>query len=493
MLPLSPAAIPAAFAEARKLQQGGKLAEARAVYTRILAVKPDLAEVHFQLGQIAQAERDPHAAIAAYARAHELKPREPAVLRALARAYDDSGDTDQAALTMDRLIALDPKQIGPRADKALLLQRAGQFDAAEAELRKALKRAPKDGELYRILVAGRKIAPGDPLIGAMKRAYGDRSVTGLSRINLGFALSKAMEDTGAYGEVFAYLNAANRLSRKLQPYDIADRQAEVAALKTACAGYADLSPMTAETSDIAPIFVTGLPRSGTTLVEQILSGHSQVTAAGESALSLAETYATLRDRSGRLRPLSEIPDAEIAQIGHRYAAKMRQRLGFEHILTDKSIQSHLVIGVLKRALPNARFIVVRRDPRDLLLSIYKNYFRPGTHRYANDLSDLAAYHRTFTDILRFWRDQMPGEIFELRYEDLVDDPETQARALVAAAGLAWEDACLDTQANARQVKTLSIYQARQPIYRSSTKAWERYKDDLAPLIEALGDEVTPWD
>jgi hypothetical protein len=143
------------------------------------------------------------------------------------------------------------------------------------------------------------------------------------------------------------------------------------------------------------------------------------------------------------------------------------------------------MGIIKAALPNAKFVVVRRDPRDNLLSIYKNQFVEGTHRYAYDLGDLGAYYKTFVDMIDFWHKTSPGLFYEIQYEDLIADPETQARALIDACGLEWEDDCMNFHQNKREVKTLSVYQVRQPIYSSSVKAWQRYETELQPLFEAL--------
>ena len=151
------------------------------------------------------------------------------------------------------------------------------------------------------------------------------------------------------------------------------------------------------------------------------------------------------------------------------------------------------MGLLKHAIPSARFIVVRRDPRDLLYSIYKNLFSEDTHRYAYDMEDLAAYYATFLKILDFWRDRVPGGFHEVHYEDLVADPEVQTRALVAAAGLDWEDGCLDFHKAKGPVKTLSVQQVRQPIYRSSAQAWRHYEAELAPLVAALEREGVKLD
>jgi hypothetical protein len=239
-------------------------------------------------------------------------------------------------------------------------------------------------------------------------------------------------------------------------------------------------------TDAAPIFVTGMPRSGTTLVEQIIASHSRVTGAGELADSTVSALRLLPPvAGGGFRSATAIPPGEIARLGQDYAAMMRARFPQTPQITDKSIQTYLTLGLVKLAMPQARIIVVRRDPRDTLLSIYKNLFPEGTHLYAYDQVDLARHYATFVRMIDFWRETVPGWFYEVQYEALVEEPEAQSRALIAACGLDWEEACLNFHANDRKVETLSVFQVRQPISKGSVRAWERYGDRLAPMIGQL--------
>jgi hypothetical protein len=186
------------------------------------------------------------------------------------------------------------------------------------------------------------------------------------------------------------------------------------------------------------------------------------------------------------RHLGDVSDAEIARIGNRTAERMQKIDPDVAHITDKSVQSYTMIGPLRLALPRAKIVVVRRDPRDNLLSIYKNRFDEGMHLYSYNLRDLAVYYQCFQDIIEFWRHKTPTWFHEIEYEALIANPEQETRKLIAACGLDWEDECLSFHRNTRRVDTLSVHQVRQPLYASSMKAWERYADDLGDLIEALG-------
>ncbi|WP_208347381.1 sulfotransferase [Pseudaestuariivita rosea] len=486
MLNISTAQIPSSFKQALQLQKTGRLAEAEAIYKAILAIAPKLAEAHFQLGQIAQARRNTALALDHLTKAKALKPTEPAILMAEAALLASTDRETDALKSYDALINLAPKSIKPRADKALLLQRMGDFKAAEVEFKKALKLNPLDGDLYRTYLATKKLKPGDPLIATMKKAYQNPQVKGRSKTHLGFALAKAMEETGQTEKVFKYLTPANRAMAKAFPYDIAAREAEIDALIDSFQGF-DFKPETKPDNSFAPIFVTGLPRSGTTLVEQIISSHPKVTAGGEMRHGLQLAYGLLQTSPTTFRPMADVKSNDIKTFATTYQDKLREQWDFDSHITDKSIQSHLIMGFLKYAIPSARIIVVRRDPRDIALSIYKNVFADGTHRYAYDLKHLARYIKASDKIIDFWREKWPECFHQINYEDLVSDPDSQIRNLIAAAGLDWDDACLDYSSNDRQVKTLSIHQVRQLIYTSSTRNWEKYRDDMQPFLDEWGD------
>jgi len=467
----------------------GDAAPAIAALETALKLQPGLIEAQGQLGEMYAKKRDFDAAVAAFQAVQKLGNGRGETAISLAQALSSAGRESEALELLDKVLAASPDLPRALGAKATTLQSLGRFDEAEALLRRAIELEPENGENYRVFFAAHKVQPGEPLIAQMKRWFDDPSLSDDSRMNMGFALAKALEDTKAYDQVFTYLNPANALMRKKMPYDINQRRDELAALREAFRD-TDFNARRIEgASDFAPIFVTGMPRSGTTLVEQILASHSRVTGAGEVGRFVEDAVKVMTGPGGTFRPVSELEDAEIAGIGKRSEAWFREHFPEADLVTDKSIQSYVMAGLIRLALPRARIIVVRRDPRDIALSIYKNVFPEGTHRYGYDLRDLGLYYRMFEEMIAFWREKLPGGFHEVQYEELIAAPEEQARALVAAAGLDWEDQCLNFHQTKRKVQTLSVYQVRQPIYTSSMKAWQRYEKDLAPLIEALGDVV----
>lgn len=406
----------------------------------------------------------------------------------LAKSLAALGDRDGSLAMIDKAIAMEPKNANVYSAKATILQSLGEFDAATESFRRAYELDPTNGQIYRTFSASHQFSKDDPVLGLMEETYKRSDLEPTDRMQLGFALSKAMEDIKAHDRVFTYLNDANRLVREQYDYDISLRRTEVDRIKKAFAGFdPDNHPLTND-SDYAPIFVTGMPRSGTTLIEQILASHSTVTGAGETGHFARQGYGLLLPPSGD-RSVNGLTHGEISQLAEDYKAYIDALLPGSDRITDKSIQTYLVMGLVWLSMPKAKVIVVRRDPRDNLLSIYKNVFPDGTHLYSYDLHDLGQYYRMFVEMIDFWRDIAPDRFHEIWYDDLIANPEEESRKLVAAAGLEWEDACLNFHENKRKVDTLSVYQVRQPIYKSSVKAWQKYETELQPLFDSLGDAL----
>jgi tetratricopeptide (TPR) repeat protein len=473
------------LASANALLKQGRPAEAKVGLRELVRKFPSLAEAWVGLAHIARAEHDRAGALSCFGKAAKLRPGDPNLLMAYAEELAELDQTGRAVAIYDKLIAAHPKAIKPRADKARLLQLTGDFAAAEQEFHAALALAPEDGQLYRIFLATKKVTADDPLVTRMERLWDKADLSLKSRVQLGFALAKAMEDSGQTDRVFTYLRPANEGMRKLHPYDVGQREQEIENLIALFGAY-DFSALKPEgPGAFNPIFVTGLPRSGTTLIEQIISSHPEVTGAGELPLFGRSAMRLLTGEAGGHVPVDRIEPRSWQALGREYERAVRKIVGDARGVTDKAIQTYMVLGPLRLALPTARAILVWRDPRDTLLSIYKNVFAEGRHLYAYDLGDLARYYLTFERMVEFWRDAMPDGFVETSYEDVVTDRDTQSRRLIDAAGLDWDDSCGDLSGNDRMVKTLSVHQVRQPLYTSSIGAWKRYESELAEMLEVL--------
>ncbi|MEZ5798046.1 MAG: sulfotransferase [Paracoccaceae bacterium] len=465
----------------------GKFENAQHWLNRATLLQPKNSDLHLLRGNTFTKLRNYPAAYEAFLTAEKLisKP-DSAVFWMLAQAESKLQMDAAAEAHFNQAIALAPGNAEIMGSKAVFLQGLGRFEEGEAMFLEAIKSNPKAGEIHRHYYTSHKAKKGEPLIEEMKVHFRDPQISDRDRMHFGFAIAKATEDTKSYEQVFDFLDPANALVRKLYPYDVADRETQIDGLVESLQGMDWNRTPILGTTDAAPIFVTGMPRSGTTLIEQIISSHSMVSGAGEVGLrELTPRRFLPTGLDGKVRPATLIKDSELVDLGNDYAAMMREKFPETPQITDKSIQTYMTLGLTKLAMPNARFIVVRRDPRDTLLSMYKNVFPEGTHLYAYDQVDLARYYATFVRMVDFWRERVPDWFYEVQYEDLVADPETQSRALIAACGLEWEDACLNFHENTRKVETLSVFQVRQPISKGSVRAWERYGNRLAPMINRL--------
>lgn len=481
--------VSAAYAHATKLQEVGQLKQAHAIYLQIVRQFPKAAEAHWQIGRIARRIGDRRAAVESLARAHALKPREPAVLREFGAALSEAGDSKAAIPVLRNLLEIAPDDFRARSELAILLQHLGEFEEAEVELRRCLKLQPANGVIYRFIVSGRKIAADDPIIKEMEALKRRKDIEPRHRANLEFALAKALEDAGDYPRSWEYLRKGNRELANLVPYSAAARKAEVDALIASMEGV-DFSRKIVEPDEsFQPIIVTGIPRCGSTLAEQIIGAHSEVTPLGEATeLGRAISEMTAHRARSSFASLADATPDELIAVRNRYKDLLQRRFSFGAKFTDKSMSYWHHIGFMHMAIPNAKIIVMQRDPRDNLISIFKNVFAEGTHTYSNRIQDMVDYLKSHRRVMDFWRQTIPDAFVEMQYEDLVTRPEEKARELVAAAGLAWEDGCLDYWKQKRDVKTLSVAQVRQPVYTSSRKAWQKWGKSIDPLIEALDRE-----
>jgi tetratricopeptide (TPR) repeat protein len=399
--------------------------------------------------------------------------------------FNASGQLQTAMRYYDLALELDPSNADVLFHQAVALREQGDFAAALAKIDAALSLDPDNAEYLYFYANAQKVEQDDPVIEKMIALHGNQSLGLEQRSALGFAITKSLEDTKEYDRVFPFLKSANDSVRSRFPYDVGTDIQEADELIAYFRDFklSDYNGMGNE--DAQPIFVCGMPRSGTTLVEQIVSAHSQVTGAGEVGYCNTAIVKTLRASESSVISLSKVEPKHLKNLGSDIWRYLTDHFPGNPYITDKSILTYRHMGLLKAAMPNCKFVVVQRDPRDNLLSIYRNRFKDGAHRYAYDLSDLGTYYKQFERIIDFWRDKLAGEFMEIQYEDLIDDTERHAKSLIAHSGLEWEDQCLDFHKSKRQVKTLSTMQVRQPIYKTSVKAWQRYENDLQPLFEAL--------
>ena len=406
-----------------------------------------------------------------------------------------------------RALALKPDLADAYNNMGNVLKELGQLREAHDAFLEAIRLDRDISGVYVNLADSKKFAPGDPHLAAMEAlAAKTEGLSKTDRLQLDFALGKAYADLKDYDRSFKHLLAGNAAKRASIAYDEASTFAlfdrieatfsrELIAKKS---GGGDPSPV--------PIFVIGMPRSGTTLVEQIIASHPMVYGAGELQ-TLNDVILTVRGPDGTVLPYPEFASAldaaALRQIGAHYVAEVR-RLAEKHPaslpspahggansggverITDKMPSNYYFAGLIHLALPNAKIIHTVRDPVDTCISCFSKLFS-AEQNHTYDLAELGRYYQRYERLMAHWRRVLPaGRILDVRYEDVVADLEREARRIIAYCGLPWDDRCLSFHETDRPVRTASATQVRQPIYNSAVGRWRVYEQHLGPLIAALG-------
>jgi tetratricopeptide (TPR) repeat protein len=366
-------------------------------------------------------------------------------------------------------------------NRGLLLRESGRFEEATAAFRKALGAAPGYCRSWRHLVELKRFSPDDPDLARMESLYGDVRLPTNERLHLCFALGKAYDDAGNPDRAFAHYQEGNAIKRRNLDPELAREAEELRKLREIFPPDF-LEASDGDTSPGLPVFVLGMPRSGTSLVEQILASHPKVHGAGELML-LRRLVRGLP--GGFPENLAGLDDGELRRLGEDYLAGLRPLAPGAARITDKMPRNFQLIGLIHRILPHARIVHCRRNPLDTCLSCYTRLFRNG-QAFSYDLAELGQYYRLYDELMAHWRAVLPGRLLEIDYEAVVADPKPQVEALLAHCGLDWDARCLVPHENQRAVRTASAAQVRRPLYGSSVARWRRFEAHLAPLIEALG-------
>ncbi|HUG03997.1 MAG TPA: sulfotransferase [Steroidobacteraceae bacterium] len=461
--------------------------QAEQLLKRAVEIAPDFLAAWVDLSRAQLERQDLPAAHASIERAAELSPHSANVRIHAANVQARSGLHDQAIETYRRAIELNPELPAGYLGLGNVLKTVGRQAEAIEAYRRATVLRPESSEAWWSLSNLKTFRFEDSEIETMARQLEAPALTDESRVQFSFALAKASEDRSDYARAFEHYGRGNRRRRAMENYDpvqtevINDRIIQVfdAGLLARCAGRGHPDP--------APIFIVGLPRSGSTLIEQILASHSEVDATHELPEVGRLIQRMNRDRKDRVaypEAVLDFDDEAWAAFGRSYIEQTRQYRRDAPRFIDKNPNNFANIGLLSLALPNARFINTRRHPLDTCLSCYKQLFARG-QPFTYDLVELGEYYLQYVRMMAHWHAVLPGRVLDVHYEAVVADQVGETRRLLEFCGLPWEDACLRYYETERAIRTASSEQVRRPIYTDSVGLWRNYRLELAELIEIL--------
>jgi tetratricopeptide (TPR) repeat protein len=493
------------------LQRLGRLDDAVASYHKALALRPDYADGHNNLGNALQNLGRPEDAVAHYRRALQINPGNAEAHNNLGSAYQGLGSLDDAVASYERAIRLKPRYAEAHNNLAVVLRILGRAAEAEASCHRALEVDPNLAATLALLAdlridAGRfeeaatlfkralaidpelpdawagiprlrKMTAEDAPWLAEAQRIAAQGLPARQEVRLRYAIGKCFDDTLDFARAFDNYRRANELEKLYR--DRYDRQRQTQAVNRIVRRYDRhwVNQIRADAIESPrPVFIIGMPRSGTTLAEQILASHPAVFGAGE--LPFWTDASAIQDSTSD----GAIGDAALSVLGRDYLTRLEGSSSDAPRVTDKMPGNVWSLGLIHAALPNTRFIHMQRNPIDTCLSIYFQHFETG-HAYANDLEDLAHHYREYLRVMEHWRAILPSElILDVPYEALVDEQETWSRTMLEFIGLPWDTRCLDFHRTERAVITASRWQVRQTISRASVGRWRNYREFVEPLI-----------
>ncbi len=501
--------------------QAGRLAEAEALYRKILLVepnhpealhflgvhaletgkndiaveliskallsKPDYVEAYYNLGIALYTQGKLDEAASSFIQATSLSPSHVDAHYNLGNVLKDQGKLNEAIKSFQRVLSLKPDYVDALQNLGVTFSESGKLDESIACYRKALSLRPDYVRAFKGLAFLHKYTDFNDFIPAMEEIYNYKStITVAERIDLGFALCKVYENIGDYDKSFKFMLDANTLKRGTYRYSFQADQNLFKRIRNAFSPGFFASSYGSGCQDGTPIFILGMPRSGTSLVEQILASHPLVFGAGELGILPALTNGLCKGYAKAPFPECVLDlDMDIfKKLGADYVDKIRKYSKDVEYITDKMPNNFVFVGLIKTILPKAKVIHCTRDPMDNCFSIFKTDFTV-THGYAYDMAELGQYYNLYRDLMDHWEKTLPGFMYTLKYEEMVSDQQSQTKNLLEFCGLPWDESCMAYHKTERRVRTASLAQVRQPIYKDSIELWRRYEKQLEPLSKAV--------
>ena len=488
-------------------------------FSQATILKSDYAEAYCNLGVTYQEKGDLVSAVNAYKNAIDNDNNYPTAHNNLGKIFLASGEIDssiehlECAITLKsdfadahnnlgsaflrinklndaiksykKAIALKPDFAVANNNLGIAYLRTGDPKLASKFFENAITITPGYATAHHNLSGVKVYKEKDKQVSLIESLLIENNLSQKERIYLNFALAKAYEDLGNHEELFKHLNEGNRIRKKEMSNSIADSEEhnELIKLFFNSNNINNIKLTYRDSLPIRPIFIVGMPRSGTSLVEQIISSHHEVYGAGEVnnfhniIMPIIEEHAVNENYN--------LKNDEFALIRKQYSNSLERFYANEKVITDKWILNFKFIGFILSAFPESKIVHLKRDARATCWSIYKHYFSDEGNRWAYDYQDLARFYKSYVGLMDYWHNLFPGKIYDISYEDLTSDQEKETRNLLRYCDLDWDENCLNFYTNTRAVKTASAVQVRNKMYQGSSDVWRQYSEHLKPLLDAL--------
>jgi len=459
------------------LKSLGRNQEALAHHNKAVELQPQSARSHNNVGNDLRALGHHEKAIPSFVRALEINPSYAEAHNNLGSALNSLGRYKEAIASYANAIAIKPNIAIFYNNIGNSYHHLGDFSDAMAAYNNAIRLNPSYAQAYRNLSEIKRYGEDDPLVKQMNDLLGSPNCSNDDLMNIRFALGKANADIGDCAQAFEHFYHGNRLRKTQLGYDISSDQALFASIKELFSHGVAALDVTPTLSDKKPIFVLGMPRSGTTLVEQILASHPLVHGAGE--LQLMPQLV----RSANHGIISNHSDMQ--SIRDAYLSAVQQLAPDKPYIVDKMPYNFVWIGHILTTLPEAKIVHLKRDAVAVCWSNFKHCFSSAGNGFSYDLEDVARYYRLYEELMLFWHQQFPGRILDFSYEALTNNQADETHRLLEYVELEWDDRCIDFHATERAVATASSRQVRQKLYQGSSEEWRRYETYLRPMIDIL--------
>jgi tetratricopeptide (TPR) repeat protein len=467
------------FNMANALREQGKLEESIVAYNKSLAIKPDNSEAQTNLGVALKDQGMLKEALKAYKKALAINPDNAKAYSNMGNALKEQGKLEEAIEAYKKTLELKSDYADVYCNIGVTLREQGKLKEAIEAYKKALTLKPDYAEAYRHLSSLTKYTHNDPQISIVDDLLQRQNLNESDRCNLHYTSAKMKEDLGDLSVAFDNFVSGGALRKKLLKYEFEQDQHLFTKIKNTLPQFKDVAVCLSDEAIVhTPIFILGMPRSGTSLVEQIVSSHTEVTGAGELH------YVSQFGRELAAGTTAPTVDALLV-FRERYLTKLSKRADGQAFITDKMPQNFLYIALICAAFPEAKIVHVQRNAKATCWSNFKHYFASKNLGYSYNIRDTVRYYKLYVDLMNFCNQSYRDHIYNLNYDQLTENQEPETRRLIEYLELNWEDACLAPQKNERSVKTASQQQIRQKVYQGSSQAWRKYE----PFLDGVFDEL----